>query len=81
MRRQILFGLALALGIGLLSSTQASAYKGYGYYLPRAYGNSYYRARAYGYYRPRFYRAYVGRYYRGWWGPRWRYRAFNAQLH
>jgi hypothetical protein len=31
MRRHVLLGLALALGIGTLNSTQASAYRGYGY--------------------------------------------------
>ena len=39
MRRQIVVGLALALGIGVLASTQASAYRAYrayGTYLPRA---------------------------------------------
>jgi hypothetical protein len=55
MRRQIVVGLALALGIGALTSTQASAYRAYGTYLPRAYGYSYYRPRVYGYYyRPRW---------------------------
>jgi len=49
MRRQIVVGLALALaiGMGMLPSTQASAYRGYGTYLPRAYGYAYYRPRMY----------------------------------
>jgi hypothetical protein len=81
MRRQIVLGLALALGFGMLATTQASAYRGYGYYLPRAYGYSYYRPRAYrNYYRPRFYGAYLGGLW-GWRGRGWRYRAFGAQLH
>lgn len=70
MRRQVLLGLALGLAIGVLGSTQAAAYRSYGYYAPRAYGYSYYRPRVYGfYYRPRFYGAYLGGYYRRWWGP------------
>jgi hypothetical protein len=81
MRRQIVLGLALALAFGMLTSTQAWAYRGYGYYLPRGYGYSYYRPRAYGYYhRPRFYGAYLGGMW-GWRGRGWRYRAFGAQLH
>ncbi len=91
MRRQIVVGLALALGIGLLASTQASAYRAHGYrahgyraygtYLPRAYGYAYYRPRVYGYYyRPRFYGAYLGGLW-GWRGRGWRYRAFSAQHH
>ena len=82
MRRRILLGLALGLAIGVLGSTQASAYRSYGYYGPRAYGYSYYRPRGYGfYYRPRFYGAYLGGSYGRWWGPNWRYRAFSAPLH
>jgi hypothetical protein len=83
MRKQIVVGLALALaiGMGMLPSTQASAYRGYGTYLPRAYGYGYYRSRAYGYYyRPRFYGAYLGGLW-GWRGGGWRYRAFSAQHH
>ena len=85
MRKQIVVGLALALGlalgIGALTSTQASAYRAYGTYLPRAYGYSYYRPRVYGYYyRPRFYGAYLGGLW-GWRGRGWRYRAFSAQHH
>ncbi len=73
MRRQIVVGLALALGIGLLASTQASAYRAYGY--------AYYRPRVYGYYyRHRFYGAYLGGLW-GWRGHGWRYRAFSAQHH
>ena len=84
MRKQIVVGLValgLALGIGALTSTQASAYRAYGTYLPRAYGYSYYRPRMYGYYyRPRFYEAYLGGLW-GWRGRGWRYRAFSAQHH
>jgi hypothetical protein len=71
MRGQILLGMALALGICMFSSAQASSYSGYGY-LPRTYGDGYDLVRARRYYRPRYYR-----------GARrgWRYRAFSAPLH
>jgi hypothetical protein len=69
MRGQILLGVAMALGMYMLSSAQAAAYSGYGN-LPRAYGQGYDLVWARRYYRPRYY-----------WRGGWRYRAFSAQLH
>ena len=72
-RGQTMVGMALALGMPILSSAEVPAYvyTGNGY-LPRAYSQSYDLVRARRYYRQRYYRAGRGG---------WRYRAFGAPLH